>query len=143
MLGAVPFRMGLQALQARSSSKAKARLPARTGFGPLQRLGRAQGPGRVPSGCLPGPASGPRSRVSAFCPKGSWRLQLEVAAFCPKVWGISPDGLLASDLPGPPRSPQLPAGLELRRPPEGVWLRSCLACRLRLRPARRPQAHSV
>ena len=46
-----------------------------------------------------------------------------------------PDGFLASDLPGPPRSPQLPAGLELRRPPEGFWLRSYLACR--------PRAHSV
>ena len=35
-----------------------------------------------------------------------------------------PDGLLASDLPGLPRSPQLPARLDLRRQPEGFWLRS-------------------
>ena len=49
----------------------------------------------------------------------------------PKGFGLlilgRPDGLFASELPGPPRSPHLPAALELRRQPEGFWLRSGLA----------------
>ena len=53
-----------------------------------------------------------------------------------------PDGSLASGLPGLPRSPQLPVGTGssvARRRALG-----CLACRLRrVRPARRPRAHSV
>ena len=97
-----------------------------------------QGPPRQgpPRQGLPGPArQGPPARAGGcdVLPEGLGYLILG-----------RPDGFLVSDLPGPPRSPQLPAGLELRRPPEGFWLRSGLACRLRrVRPARRPRAHSV
>ena len=106
-------------------------------------------------GCLPGQAlgsSGPRKTTTAGggAPLGGALRDLTKGGCCVLPEGLGslilgrPDGFLASDLPGPPRSPQLPAGLELRRPPERFWLRSYLACRLRcVRPARRPRAHSV
>ena len=81
--------------------------------------------------CLPEPglgASGPGNTTTGGgeAPLGEARKtsQKEVAMFCPKVWG-RPDGFLASDLPGPPRRPQLPpaGGLlapELPRLPASV-----------------------
>ena len=99
-------------------------------------------------GCLPGQALGssaPRKTTTAGggAPLGGALRDLTKGGCCVLPEGLGylilgrPDGFLASDLPGPPRSPQLPAGLELRRPPEGFWLRSYLACRLRcVRPAR-------
>ena len=62
----------------------------------------------------------------AFADAASWLcldwllgpLVHETRPFCPYLILGRPDGFLASDLPGPPRSPQPPAGLELRRPPK-------------------------
>ena len=99
-------------------------------------------------GCLPGQALGSSGRRWGSSGRGPERPHKRRLLRFTEGLGYlilgRPDGFLASDLPGPPRSPQLPAGLELRRPPEGFWLRSYLACRLRcVRPARRPRAHSV
>ena len=71
---------------------------------------------------------GPQGGLGAGLRSASEKNDFEVLCDLPEGLGYlilgRPDGLLASSLPGVPRSPQLPAGLELCRPPEGFGLRA-------------------